>query len=245
MINNVKLSPIVVPKSSDVLARELRRRILSGAVPAGSALPTERELVSQTGLSRTSVREALRLLEAENLVTTRPGRYGGSIASQPDDNALGRYISTFVHGRAISLMSLLQCREAIGPSMAALAAENRTDDELQQLKRATERVEEQLPDLPAFLRENVEWQCVLAAASHNELLRAFILSISSMIHKASAIENFATEDVRKQVIQAHRRIFNAIEAKDADAARRRMARHLAAITAACRELPAAPLVLDY
>lgn len=241
----MKLSPIVVPKSSDVLARELRRRILSGDVPAGSALPTERELVSQTGLSRTSVREALRLLEAENLVTTRPGRYGGSIASQPDDHALGRYISTFVHGRAINLMSLLQCREAIGPSMAALAAEHRTDDELQQLKRATERVEEQLNDLPAFLKENVQWQCVIAAASHNELLRAFILSISGMIHKASAIENFATEDVRRQVIQAHRRIFNAIEAQDADAARRRMARHLAAITAACREFAQAPLVLDF
>ena len=110
-------------------------------LPPGAALPAERELVIQTGLSRGSVRDALRILESESLVITRPGRYGGSVANKPDDESLKRSISSFVHGRGITLLSLLQTREAIEPSLAALAAKNRTADELQRLVDVTERVE--------------------------------------------------------------------------------------------------------
>ena len=79
-IKPVRLSPILVPKTSDVLASELRRQILSGLLPPGASLPAERDLVTQTGLSRGSVRDDLRILESESLVITRPGRYGGSVA---------------------------------------------------------------------------------------------------------------------------------------------------------------------
>ena len=204
----------------------------------------ERDLVAQTGLSRSSVREALRILEAENLVTTRPGRFGGTVTSQPNHESLGRSISLFVHGRGINLLALLQTREAVEPSLAALAAENRTAEDLQRLVDVTERVEKAFDDMPLFLRENVNWHMSLAIASHNDLLRAFLFSISNMVYKASAMENFATDDVRKLVMQAHRRILDGIVAQDADAARRRMARHLAAITALCKAFPNAPLVLD-
>ena len=244
-IKPVRLSLIVVPKSSDVLASELRRQILSGLLPPGASLPAERELVTQTGLSRGSVRDALRILESESLVVTRAGRYGGSVANKPDDESLLRSISIFVHGRGITLLSLLQTREAIEPALAALAAKSRTDEELQQLVDATERVENAFMNTPQFLRANVEWHMAIATASHNELLRAFMHSISNMVYKATAIENFASEDVRKQVIHAHRRILQAIVAQDAEAAERRMARHLFAVTADCRASPNAPLVLDF
>lgn len=243
-MSEFKLAPIFVPKTSDVLASELRRQILGGALTPGVALPAERDLVTQTGLSRGSVREALRILEAEGLVTTRPGRFGGSIARQPGDESLAKYISLFVHGRGITLLSLLQTREAVEPPLAALAAQNRTDEDVQQLIATTERVEAAHADTPRYLGENVNWHCAIATASHNELLRAFMVAISSMVYKASAIENFATEDVRKVVLKAHRRILDAIVAKDADAARRRMARHLAALTAEVKAFPNAPLVLE-
>jgi DNA-binding FadR family transcriptional regulator len=243
-LSELKLAPIVVPKTSDVLASELRKQILGGALAPGKSLPAERELVIQTGLSRGSVREALRILEAEGLVKTRPGRQGGSVARQPGDESLAKYINLFVHGRGISLLSLLQTREAVEPSLAALAARNHTAEELQELVAVTERVEAAYDDTPMYLAENVNWHCAIAAASHNELLRAFMIAISSMIYKASAIENFATDDVRKTVIKAHRRILDAIEAKDDETARRRMAVHLAALTIAVKAFPAAPLMLE-
>jgi DNA-binding FadR family transcriptional regulator len=214
------------------------------ALPTGAPLPTERDLVTQTGLSRSSVREALRILEAENLVQTRPGRFGGTATNRPNDDSLGRSISLFVHGRGISLASLLQAREAIEPSLAALAAQNRSEVEMVLLNEATQRVEDAFDDVPLFLRENVNWHIAIASASHNELLRAFLTASSNLIYKATAIDNFSTEDVRRQVIQAHRRILEAIAERDADAARRRMARHLAAVTAAMLAFSDAPLEID-
>lgn len=243
-MSELKLSPIVVPKTSDVLAAELRRQILGGALAPGFSLPPERDLVTQTGLSRGSVREALRILEVEGLVSTRPGRQGGSVARRPGDESLAKYISLFIHGRGISLLSLLQTREAVEPSLAALAAQNRTEEELRELVTISERLEAAYADTPLYLAENVNWHCAIAAASHNELLRAFMFGISNMVYKASAIENFATADVRQVVIKAHRRILDAIVAKDAEAAGRRMARHLAALTAAVKAFPSAPLVIE-
>ena len=75
---SLDLAAVVVPKASDVLAARLREMILSSGLAEGTPLPTERELVTQSGLSRASVREALRVLETEGLVVTRAGRDGGS-----------------------------------------------------------------------------------------------------------------------------------------------------------------------
>jgi GntR family transcriptional regulator, transcriptional repressor for pyruvate dehydrogenase complex len=239
----MKLSPIQVPKTSDVLASELRKRILNGALQPGMSLPAERDLVAQTGLSRGSVREALRTLEAEHLVSTRPGRHGGSVARQPGDDLLAKYVGLFVQGRGVQLRALLQTRDALEPTLAALAAANRSAEELQALIDVTRAVEDAFDDVPRFLSENVKWHCAIAAASHNELLRAFMVAIANLIYQATSIDNFATDDIRKIVIEAHRRILDAIVAQDADAARRRMARHLAAVTASMQPFADAPLVL--
>ena len=238
-----KLGPIQVPRSSEVLASQLRAHILDGSIGDSAPLPAERDLVIQTGLSRGSVREALRILQTEGLVTTRPGRLGGSVARRPGDDALAKYIGLFVQGRGISLWSLLQVREALEPSIAALAAANRTKEDLAELVAISTRLEGAFANVPAYLAENVNWHVAVASATHNELLRAFITAISSLLLTASAIKNFATEDVRSVVIKAHRRILQAIVERDAEAASRRMARHLAALTKQMRAFVSAPAVL--
>lgn len=95
------LGPISVPKASDVLANHLREQILRGELSEGSALPVERELASSVGLSRGTVRDALRVLEIEGLVTTRPGRAGGSFVRRPDATTLQRSLNVLVTGRGI------------------------------------------------------------------------------------------------------------------------------------------------
>jgi len=223
------LGQIKVPKSCDVLAERLQHQILSGTYPPGSALPTERELVSGTGLSRGSVREALRILEAQGLVQTRAGRYGGSVVSRPSDALLASHINLFAKGRSVELHALVEARQALEPMVAYLAARNRTAADLATLSLISNRLDEAaLHDVPRFLEENAHWHSALAAASHNDLLRAFTASISGLMLEASRIESFASEDVRRLVTQAHRRILQAIEAQDADAARRRAERDVQA-----------------
>jgi GntR family transcriptional regulator, transcriptional repressor for pyruvate dehydrogenase complex len=223
------LGPINVPKSCDVLAERLQRQIMSGTYAPGVALPTERDLVTTTGLSRGSVREALRILEAQGLVRTRPGRYGGSVVSQLSDARLAGQIELFAKRRSVPLHALVEARQALEPMVAYLAARHRTAEDLQTLAAISARLDEAAADdVPGFLEHNASWHTALAAASHNDLLRAFTASISGLMLEASRIENFASANVRRLVTQAHRRILQAIEAQDADTARRRAERDIAA-----------------
>ena len=223
------LGSINVPKSCDVLAERLQQQILSGDYAPGAALPTERDLVSTTGLGRGSVREALRILEAQGLVRTRAGRYGGSVVARPTDALLATHISLFAKGNSVSLRALVEARQALEPMVAYLAARNRTAEDLATLKAISKRIDQAAVDaVPLFLQENVHWHSALAAASHNDLLRAFTASISAQMFEASRLEKFASPDVRGLVTHAHRRILQAIEAQDADAARSRAERDLQA-----------------
>lgn len=218
------LGKIKVPKSSDVLAERLKQDILSDAYPPGSMLPTERELVSTTGLSRGSVREALRILEAQGLVATKAGRYGGTTVSMPSDDQLAGQINIFARGRSIPLTALAEVRLALEPMVAALAAERRTDEDLAALRAVSDRIEqtaEEVDDLEAFLLENVNWHDALAAASHNELLCALATSVSGLMFEASKLREFASIELRKRVCRAHEKILEAIEKGDSEGARRR------------------------
>lgn len=218
-------------KTGDVLASELRDRILAGTYGDGASLPTERDLVEQTGLSRGSVREALRTLQTEGLVRTRPGRHGGSTAVRPGDDVFSHHLDLFARARGVTMQTLLETREALEPMVASLAARHRTEADLVELRAITARLEAAaMVDLPAFLTENVNWHFAVSVASHNDLLRAFMASIANMIHAATQMEDLASPDVRQLVVQAHRRILQAIERGEPDAARRRMERHVTAYT---------------
>ena len=223
------LGTINVPKSCDVLAGRLQQQILGGTYAPGAALPTERELVTTTGLGRGSVREALRILEAQGLVRTRAGRYGGSVVARPTDALLATHINLFAKGNSVSLRALVEARQALEPMVAYLAARNRTAEDLATLKAISKRIDQAaIDDVPVFLQENVHWHSALAAASHNDLLRAVTASISAQMFEASRLDKFASPDVRGLVTHAHRRILQAIEAQDAVAARARAERDLQA-----------------
>ncbi|MFZ0887556.1 MAG: FadR/GntR family transcriptional regulator [Candidatus Binataceae bacterium] len=222
------LSKIRVLNGCDVLAEHLRKQILAGDVPEGTRLPPEREIVDQTGLSRGSVREALRILEVEGLVHTRPGRYGGSVIRLPSDEVIVRFLRLFIRGRRIRFRSLLETREAIEPMLAGLAAANRTEEDLEQLYKVTQDLEAAQTDVLRFHAENLKWHCAIGAASHNELLSAFLVSISHAVFEGTDFRNFASRAVARTVVQAHRRILDAIVAGDQAAARDHMERHIKA-----------------
>ena len=73
----VRLNSVRLPRAADVLLSQIKRDIIAGKYPEGTRLPTENEMAAQLNVSRPTVREALRLLEAEGLISTRPGPGGG------------------------------------------------------------------------------------------------------------------------------------------------------------------------
>lgn len=224
--SGVLLNPMSVPKASDVLARELRERILSGELVEGTALPAERELVKQTQMSRATVREALRILEVQNLVRVRAGRAGGAFVQRPTTKSMASSVSMLIRGQRIKLADLMETREALEPFCAELAARNRTDADLAVLDRANNDIATPDNDLAAFLQANLDWHVGVALAGHNELLIGFMMALSQAIYTATENASFVDESVRAVTVRAHKSITTAIRNGDADAAARRMRRHV-------------------
>ena len=227
-IGMLTLSPIQVPKASDVLADSLREQILDGRLRVGAILPNERDLAERAGLSRASVREALRILEVEGLIATRTGRNGGSEVIRPSLATIERTIGIFIRGQNIRLASVLEVREAIEPHAARLAALHRTEQDLANLHACHQRLVQHIDDVSAFLRANLDWHVSVVLAGHNELLSAFVSAFAQTVYQATDLQEFSPPEIRRTVARAHQSVMDAIKVGDADAAWRRMARHVGA-----------------
>ncbi|MEY4099038.1 MAG: hypothetical protein RL300_209 [Pseudomonadota bacterium] len=227
-LKSIVLKRISVPKAQDILADQLRADILRGLIAEGASLPPERTLVEQTGLSRGSVRAALRTLAVEGLVETRPGRFGGNVVTLPGKEALVNSIEQFVRGRRLPLRTLQETRDALEPALARLAAVHRTEADLLLLKSLHADLVAAVDHFPEFSLANIQWHKAVAAASQNDLLATFLYAISYGVVVSTTTEEYDTMDTRQQVIKIHSRINEAIEAGDADLAERRMRQHIGA-----------------
>ena len=229
--SKIRLSPLEVPKASDVLANELRERILSGEFAEGTPLPPERELVVQTGMSRTTVREALRILEVQALIRIKAGRAGGAFVRRPGGESVANSLELMIRGQQIRLASVHETREAIEPACARLAAIHRTAEDLRRLEASNERIAD-CAGLEDFLQANVDWHMGVATASHNEILTGVMLALSRAIYTTTNNEGFVDDEVQAITVRAHRSVTRAIRERDPDAAVRRMGRHVHAYAAA-------------
>lgn len=232
----VQLSPIDVPKASDVLVHDLRERILRGEFAEGTALPPERELVAQTRVSRTTVREALRILEVQGLVRIRAGRAGGAFVQRPGRDSVASSVSLLIRGRQIRMSAVLETRQAIEPVCAQLAAANRTDEDIRLLKLANAPIEDPNSSLAEFLQANVDWHVAVATATRNELIAAFMIALSRAIYTSTENEGFIDAEVRQITAHVHNSITEAIAQRDSAAAVRRMTRHVHSYAAAVAEV---------
>ncbi|QBX55926.1 FadR family transcriptional regulator [Nocardioides seonyuensis] len=223
--STTRLSPMQVPKASDVLANELRERILRGDFVEGTPLPPERELVAQTQMSRTTVREALRILEVQGLVQIRTGRTGGAFVQRPGQDSIASTVNLLIRGRNVRLAALLETREAVEPACARLAAKYRTAADLEALDAANVAIAAE-GSLADFLKANIDWHVAVAVASHNELLTGFMVALSRAIYASTDNQGFVDAPVRKTTVSAHESVTRAIRDGDPEAAVRRMSRHV-------------------
>jgi len=224
----VRLQPIQRTRAPQVFAAQLRQMILEGQLRDGDPLPTERELAEQTGVGRSSVREALRTLESEGLISTRPGRGGGAVVRRPALSSMARSIDVFVLGRQVKYSTVLEARQLLETGSASLAARHRSDSDIDQLRQYHQEMvaADAAGDVAAFVDANVAWHIVVNQASGNELVAGFMYGLTGVLRAAIDAVEFNTPELRSETLRSHDRILDAIMRGDGPAAARRMARHL-------------------
>lgn len=224
-----QLSVIKIQKGFETLAEMLREQILGGDIAPGQPLPNERALVEQSGLSRGSVREALRVLETQGLVYTRVGRNGGRIAVESSTDTVKSSLDHFIRGQQIPFPVLMETAEALEPSLARLAAIHRDDADIAVLQLASKKLRA-TTSASRFLAANAAWHAAVAQASHNPILTAIYHTLGAGLLDPR-VAGFASAEIRGAVLQAVAKIEAAILAGDGDAAKRRMERHVLAYRA--------------
>lgn len=134
------LDTLKVPRASELVADRLRSLIVDGVAQQGSTLPPEKDLVVQLGVSRATLREALRILEAEGLIVTKTGPRGGIMVQRPGSANLTRSLSLLLQLEETPFAVILEARRLLEPLCANLGATRITPEELNELEESLQRM---------------------------------------------------------------------------------------------------------
>src|ERR1700736_5393707 len=132
------------PKTGELVASHLRRQIVRGELRPGETLPLETELMEQYGVSRPTLREAFRILEAETLISVRRGSRGGARVVAPDVAVAARYVGLLLQTQVTTINDVYEARMISEPPCARLLAMHRTSDDLDNLTAIVDQLKAEI-----------------------------------------------------------------------------------------------------
>lgn len=215
-------SPVRHVKVADQIADELLDWLRSGELPPGARLPAERELAGRFGVSRTSLRDAVRRLELLGYLDVRQG--DGTYARAPDIETLSRPFRDLVHAWPQSAADLLEFRMLLEPEVAALAAERLSDAGAAELRASLARQQTLDRHSPRLTREDVLFHDALAQIAGNTVVLRVLGTLRAVLQD---MRTFALPAAKhEQTVRDHERIIQAVLARDRELARQAMREHL-------------------
>jgi len=216
----------VKPRAFEAIVSHVEARVLTGELKIGDRLPGERELVTQFGVGRSSVREAMRVLESNGMIASRPGDPRGAVVLSPTAAPLSKLIARLTHSSESSLVDLLIYRMTLESSANSLAATRRSAQDLLHLDAALERMRAaRLQGHAAFSQADLDFHDVVAQASGHTLLQLSAEAVRQSIEQliAARIEESGDDDeLMQRTIEHHEEVLTAIRDRDAH-----LAEHLA------------------
>lgn len=224
------------PPAYQLLADELRAEITSGRLQPGERLPPEPELCVRTGVSRSTVREALRLLASQHLIVTTRGVTGGSFVTHPDAEQLSEALSTgltlLTNAAGVGFADLLELRRALEVPAAGLAAARRTEAQLAEV-RAT-MFDPDLDDFDVMLAAHQAFHAAVAKATGNPLFELVTRPLYQLNYGEEVVGNMH-DGYWTRIDADHRELLDCLTAQDPEAATTIARRHLDFIIASNRE----------
>lgn len=217
------LRPIRKAKLYEEIVAELQRLLAEGRLKPGDRLPPERELAQAFGVSRGSVRDAIRALEVMGLVEVRQG--DGTVVRDLSPEMLVRPLaSVLVHKRRL-LRDLLDMRRIIEPPLAARAAARARPEEIARLEAILHRQEDKMARGELAIEEDTEFHYAIATAARNDVALRVIDVLMDLL-RDSREQSLQTPGRRERSLAGHRQVLAAIAARDPAAAEAAMRRHI-------------------
>lgn len=215
-----------VGRVSEEVVKQVQEAIFSGELGPGDRLPPERELAEQFGLSRMSVRDALRTLESSGLVEIKVGSSGGTFIREPNFDPLRESLSSILRSKKANILELVETRKIVETAIVELAAQRATEEDLLAMREAIEAAQRSLEaGDPNYGPHSVNFHAALARAGKNHVLnltvRSFRAFFSDVLEKL-----LPTEDMARRAIADHWELYRAIESHDGQRARQIMSEHL-------------------
>lgn len=222
------LKPEVIPEitlvpetASDSAVRFLRAMIFSGELGPGDKLPPERDLGARLGISRMTLRLALKALESTGYIVTTRGSHGGSRVT--DASSLARCWNEWMRQHADELDDIFEYRMTVETRLASLAAERRTEEDLRLMERAVAS-ERRPQDWTSLFRTDIDIHRSIARAARSPRLEQAMLASRGELFIPVDLDRL--QDREHQVHDTHEAILKAIRDRDPAAAAEEMRRHI-------------------
>ena len=232
-----KHKPRQIREKPQLIADELRTLIVNGQLSEGDSLGHEPDLVERFGVSRPSLREALRILEAEGLITVERGVKGGVIVHEPDERMTARTAAMVLQSRNVALADVFEARAQLEPLAAraiALASSSRRRSAVTELRSLVAREEADIDDPEAFAVANATFHERLVALGGNqtlsivsEMLNEIVVRAVTAVSRASDV--VASRPTRRRGIQSQHHLLNLLGTGDASAAEAHWRTHMGVV----------------
>jgi DNA-binding FadR family transcriptional regulator len=208
-------------RTSELVAASIRAQIATGELRPGDRFPAEDELMEVFGIARTTLREALRILESEGLVTVLRGRHGGPRVTSPTVEHIAREFALLLQIESVAMDDIYTARSVIEPQLAGMLTAARTPRALAELKSAID-----LAAVAANADDGVGFG-EAAAAVHEKIAEhagnASMAIVARLLHEV--VTQFyrrsgqaATGEQRKRAVRSYRKLYKLVEAGDAEGA---------------------------
>ena len=214
-----------VNRISQNIVQQIRETIISGRLKPGDRLPSEKDLATEFGVSKASLREALRALEALGMIEVKQGMGGGAFVTEVDLETARNNMFNYIFFQNPSIGEFTQLRNFIEPQVAKIAALKCTQADLDYLEDNLNRTRETMDSGPFYYELDTKFHHRIAQISGNRLICFVIDSLKNAIVQIK-LQLELDRDFSIQVYKAHMRIFDALRKRDPEQARAEMHRHI-------------------
>jgi GntR family transcriptional repressor for pyruvate dehydrogenase complex len=230
-----ELPVIRAPKTAELIATRLRGQIIRGELTPGSRLPSEADLMEQFGVSRPTLREAFRILEAESLINVRRGARGGAQVVSPDLSVAARHVGMLLQVAGTTIGEVYEARMAVEPAAARLLALRRRREDVRELRAYVAELQgilERQAGVDEWSRASTAFhdQVVERAGNRALAVQVAVLREVAATHLAVALSRTYsrpdTPAAQRRAVKSYTKLVDLVEARDGDGAEKHWRAHM-------------------